>query len=454
MKTSLINRLVLMSLLWLAAFLPAVADVYYIPIQGTIDVGLTRFVERAVSEANKNHVDYIVVEINTFGGRIDAATEIKDALLSARAPVAVYINRRAISAGALISFACDRIIMAPGSSIGAATAVDQSGEKVSEKVQSFMRSEMRSAAEQNGRNGRLAEAMVDERIAVAGLVDSTQLLTLTADEAVRWRMADTILPSLSAAYAMLGINPAEVRKQEISWSEEFVRFLTNPIVSSLLLTLGFLGLVFEVKTAGWGVGGTVGLVALTLFFGSNIIADLASVTELLILGGGVALVLVEVFVIPGFGVAGLLGMALCAWALFQMLLGEYPTSQDMQHAVIGVTMSILGIIIALFFVIRYMPKSRWWNRIALGTNLSKSIGVRSSVNAEDLVGSEGLAVSDLRPAGKVSVGDRVLDVVTEGGYVSRETPVKIIAVVGNRVVVRSMDRRESGSEKEEMEKGG
>lgn len=439
MKTKHTNRLVLLLLLWVAALVPAAANVYYIPIKGTIDAGLARFVERAVGDANEHKARYIVVEINTFGGRIDAATQIKDALLSARAPVAVYINRRAISAGALISLACDRIIMAPGSSIGAATAVDQSGEKVSEKVQSFMRSEMRSTAEQNGRNGHIAEAMVDERIAIAGLDDSTQLVTLTATEAVKWHMADTVLSSLAATYTMLGINPAEVKAQSISWSEELVRFLTDPIVSSLLLTLGFLGLIFEIKTAGWGIGGTVSLLALTLFFGSNIIADLASVTELLFLGAGIVLLLLEAFVIPGFGVAGLLGLGLCAWALFQMLLGEYPTGSDLQHAVIGVALSIFGIIVAFVVTIRYMPQSRWWNRIALGTSLSKSAGVRSSVDAEDLIGSEGVAVSDLRPAGKVAVQDRILDVVSEGNYIPRDTPVTIITVVGNRVVVRQSE---------------
>lgn len=452
MKTSYTTtRLLLPILLWLAALVPVAADVYYVPIKGTIDAGLARFVERAVSEANSRNVRYIVVEINTFGGRIDAATQIKDALLSARAPVAVYINRRAISAGALISFACDRIIMAPGSSIGAATAVDQSGEKVSEKVQSFMRSEMRSAAEQNNRNGHIAEAMVDERIAITGLVDSTQLLTLTATEAVKWHMADTVLPSLAATYAMLGINPAEVRAQSISWSEELVRFLTDPIVSSLLLTLGFLGLIFEIKTAGWGIGGTVSLIALTLFFGSNIVADLASVTELLLFGAGIILLLLEAFVIPGFGVTGLLGMGLVAWALFQMLLGDYPTAQDLQHAIIGVVMSIFGIIVAFAVTIRYLPQSRWWNRIALGTSLSKSAGVRSSVNAESLVGSEGIAVSDLRPAGKVAVQERVLDVVTEGGYISRDTPVTIITVVGNRVVVRRSETPQLADETREIQ---
>lgn len=438
MQPRRINRLFFLLLLWCATLLPAAAATVYVPIQGTIDIGLAKFIERVVVEANTTGAKHIVIEMNTFGGRIDAATQIKDVLLSAKAPVTIYINRRAISAGALISLACDRIIMAPGSSIGAATAVDQSGEKVSEKVQSFMRSEMRSAAEQNGRNARIAEAMVDERIAIENLVDSTQLLTLTADEALQWNIADTILPSLSAVYTMLGVSAHDVQKQDITWSEELVRFLTEPMISSLLLTIGFLGLVFEVKTAGWGIGGTIGVIALTLFFSTNIIAELASITELLILGAGVVLILLEIFVVPGFGITGIVGIGLTGWALFHMLLGDYPTLHDLQQASLGVAVSIIGIIIAFSILFRFLPKSRWWNRVALGTQLSQSIGVRSSVHAEELVGAEGIAVSDLRPAGKISIGERILDVLTEGDYISRGTHVKILDVVGNRIVVREI----------------
>lgn len=440
-----INRLFFLLLLWCAALVPTAAATVYVPIQGTIDIGLAKFIERVVADANATGAERIVIEMNTFGGRIDAATQIKDALLSAKAPVVIYINRRAISAGALISLACDRIVMAPGSSIGAATAVDQAGEKVSEKVQSFMRSEMRAAAEQNGRNARIAEAMVDERITIENLVDSTQLLTLTADEALQWKIADTILPSLSAVYSMLNVNAKEVQRQEITWSEELVRFLTEPMISSLLLTIGFLGLVFEVKTAGWGIGGTIGVVALTLFFSTNIIAELASVTELLLLGAGVALLLLEIFVVPGFGITGIVGTGLIGWALFHMLLGDYPTARDLQQASLGVAVSIIGIIIAFAVLLRFLPKSRWWNRIALGTQLSQSIGVRSSVHAEELVGVEGVAISDLRPAGKVSVGERILDVVTEGDYLSRGTHVRVLDVVGNRIIVREIHETDGGS---------
>lgn len=436
MQPKRINRLFFLLLVWCASFVSASATTMYVPIQGTIDIGLAKFIERVVHEANAKGAKHIVIEMNTFGGRIDAATQIKDALLSAKAPVTIYINRRAISAGALISLACDRIVMAPGSSIGAATAVDQSGEKVSEKVQSFMRSEMRSAAEQNGRNARIAEAMVDERIAIENLVDSTQLLTLTADEALHWRIADTILPSLTAVYTSLGVSAKDVQKQEITWSEELVRFLTEPLISSLLLTIGFLGLVFEVKTAGWGIGGTIGAVALMLFFSTNIIAELASVTELLILGAGVALLLIEIFVIPGFGVTGIVGIALIGWALFHMLLGDYPTARDFQQATLGVALSVIGLLIGFIALLRFIPKSRVWNKIALGTQLSQSMGVRSSAHADDLVGMEGIAISDLRPAGKIAVGERVLDVVTDGSYTSRNAHVVIIEVVGNRIVVR------------------
>ncbi|MFN3694396.1 MAG: NfeD family protein, partial [Ignavibacterium sp.] len=256
-------------------------------IEGDIDLGLAPYVNRVINEAEKNNADAIIFKINTFGGRVDAATQIKDAILSSRIKTVAFVNNRAISAGALITLSCNVIVMAPGSNMGAATVVDQTGQKVGEKYQSYMRSEMRSTAEKNGRPTDIAQAMVDERIVIPGLCDSTQLVTLTSEEAVKYKMADTILTKLDDVLSYIGLKDAKVVDVRSNWAEDVVRFLNNPIIASILIMIGFFGLLAEIKTPGWGLPGTAGLIALALFFGSSYILQLASVVEILMFIAGV-----------------------------------------------------------------------------------------------------------------------------------------------------------------------
>jgi membrane-bound serine protease (ClpP class) len=284
--------------------------IYYAEIDGEIDLGMAPYISRVVNEANEENADAIIFKINTFGGRVDAAPQIKDAILSSDIPTIAFISNRAISAGALIALSCNKITMVPGSSIGAATVVDQTGQKQSEKYQSYMRSEMRSTAERNGRRTDIAQGMVDERVMVEGLVDSTQLITLTTEEAIKYGIADTTVESLNEVLAVFGFKGAQVITVQSNWAEDIVKFLNNAIVSTILIMIGFFGLMAEVKTPGWGVPGTAGLIALALFFGSSYILELASIVEILLFIAGIVLIAVEIFVIPGFGVAGISGIIL------------------------------------------------------------------------------------------------------------------------------------------------
>src|SRR3989339_125713 len=245
--------------------------VFHAKIEGEIDLGLAPFVRRVISDAESQNAQAIVFEINTFGGRVDAATQIKDAILESKVLTIAFVKNRAISAGALITLSCKKIAMAPGSSIGATTVVDQTGQKQSEKYQSYMRSEMRATAEKNGRRTDIAEGMVDERIIVEGLVDSTKLITLTSGEALEYGIADYVLSSVDEILEQYGLQDAEIIEENPNWAETFVRFLNNPIVSSLLIMIGLVGLYTEIKTPGWGFAGTVSLIALALFFGSSFI---------------------------------------------------------------------------------------------------------------------------------------------------------------------------------------
>ncbi len=246
---------------------------------------------RVVSDAEKDNAEAIIFKINTFGGRVDAATQIKDAIIATDLLTIAFINNRAISAGALIALSCKKIVMVPGSLIGAATVVNETGEKVGEKYQSYMRSEMRSTAEKNGRRVDIAEGMVDERVVVEGIDDSTRLITLTSTEALKYGIADTLLKDFDGIYAYFKLGNTEKVFQKSNWAEDVVRFLNNPIVSSILIMIGFFGLIAEIKSPGWGLPGTASLIALALFFGSSYILQLASVIEILMFVGGLGIII-------------------------------------------------------------------------------------------------------------------------------------------------------------------
>ncbi len=317
-------QLIILFLISSTILLNAQKKVHIAYIDGEIDLGLSPYLSRVVSDAEKDNAEAIIFKINTFGGRVDAATQIKDAIIGTDLLTIAFINNRAISAGALIALSCKKIIMVPGSSIGAATVVDQTGEKVGEKYQSYMRSEMRSTAEKNDRPVNIAEGMVDERIVIPGLVDSSQLVTLTSEEALEYGIADTLLEHMDDVYALYNLQGAEIIYQKSNWAEEVVRFLNNGIISSILIMIGIFGLMAEVKSPGWGLPGTAAIVALSLFFGSSYILQLASIIEILMFVVGLGLILLEVFVIPGFGVAGISGIILVIVSLFLSMLGADP----------------------------------------------------------------------------------------------------------------------------------
>lgn len=407
-------------------------------IDGEIDLGLAPYIARVVSDAEKDNAEAIIFKINTFGGRVDAATQIKDAIIGTDLLTIAFINNRAISAGALIALSCKKIIMVPGSSIGAATVVDQSGEKVGEKYQSYMRSEMRSTAEKNGRPVNIAEGMVDERIIIPGLVDSTQLVTLTSEEAVKYGIADTLLEHIDDVYSLYNLQDAEIVYQKSNWAEEVVRFLNNGIISSILIMVGIFGLMAEIKSPGWGLPGTAAIIALALFFGSSYILQLASVIEILMFVIGLGLILLEIFIIPGFGVAGISGIILVIVSLFLSMLGADPFIDFnlVSMAIIRLTIGLVAALILIFLVARFLPKSNFFKKFILSEEEKADAGYTSRSNLSDLLGAEGVALTTLRPAGTADFSGRRVDVVADSEYIENGKPIVVTAVEGMRVVVR------------------
>lgn len=434
-EMSYLKNISLVVLLIISTLFSADNQVYKIPIDGTIDNGLPPYVKRSIQVAEANNAAYILFEINTFGGRVDAATAIKDAIMNSKVPTVAFINKRAISAGSLIALSCNKIIMAPGSSMGATTVVDESGKKQSEKSQSFMRAEMGSTAEKNGRDKLTAEAMVDEDIDIPGLVPKGKLLTLTALEALKHNMCDTILTTEKEIYSYLQISQPEQVVMQISAAENIVRFLTHPIVSSLLMTLGFLGLIFEIKTPGWGVGGTVGLVALTLFFGSHYIIDMAGQAEILIFIGGILLLLLEIFVIPGFGFAGVIGILAVLLSFFMTMLGRFPRTDDFVTAGATISASFILSMVGLFFIVKYLPDSKFFSFLIVKNKTHSAAAVASDDNLPALVGLSGKTETALRLSGKAEFNGKEYQVISRDEFIDKGEIVQVEKVEGNKIVV-------------------
>lgn len=414
--------------------------VFLITIDEEIDIGLVPYVTRVIHEAEISNASAVIVKINTFGGRVDAATQIKDALLKSKIRTIAFINNRAISAGSLIALSCNKIIMAPGGSIGAATVVDQMGEKQSEKYQSYMRSEMRSTAEKNGRRTDIAQGMVDERIIIPGLVDSTQLVTLTTEEAIKYGIADIESSDLIEGLKKLGFENVEVVNNESNWAENVVKFLNNSLVSSILIMIGIFGLIAEVKTPGWGVPGTAGVIALALFFGSSYILQLASTLDIILFIIGLILLAAEIFVIPGFGVAGIGGILLILISLFLSLTpsGPFFNFESISLAFVQLAGALAAAFILILVLAKFLPKSRSFSKLILDESEKSEKGFVSYPSEKNLIGAEGVALTTLRPAGTAEINGKRVDVMTDSEYVQQGSKIVVERVEGIKVVVKKI----------------
>ncbi|GMR23969.1 MAG: NfeD family protein [Acidobacteriota bacterium] len=423
------------------------ATVFRVPIEGTVDLGMAPFVARVVEEASRVEGAVVLLDIDTFGGRVDAAVLIRDALIEAPIRTVAFIHPRAISAGALISLACEDIVIAPGGSIGAATPITGGGNEeptaVGEKYLSYMRTEMRTTAETRGRRGEVAEAMVDRDVEIEGVVEKGKVLTLSTDEALALEIADYQAATLQEALEVLNLSGAEVEEREMNWAEVVARAVSEPVVSSLLMSIGFLGIMIELYQPGWGLPGSLGAVALGTFFFGHHVAQLAGWEELLLFALGAALLAVEMFVIPGFGVFGVAGVALMLAGVVLSLVGlDLRVSWDLgfiNRALMMVSTSIIVTAVGGALMMRLLPATGVTRRFVLGKALSTDEGFSSHDTTEKEtfpLGTLGEAVTDLRPAGKVKFDARRIDAVSEGEFITAGATVKIIGWRSGDVVVR------------------
>lgn len=418
-------------------------------IDGEINLAQSAFVKRLVERATLDDARALVLELNTFGGRLDAAVAIRDMLLDSEVETIVFINKRAISAGALISLACDRIVMSPGGTIGAATPVlsgpgQEMPQPVAEKYLSYFRTEMRVTAETNGRDGDIAAAMVDADIEVPDLIESGKLLTMTTGEAVEYGMADAEATSLEGVLEGFEID-GRPSTLERSWAEGLAAFLTSQAVASLL----FLGMVvlgyLEMQSPGFGAMGAGALICfLLLYFGHHLV-NLAGWEEVLLLAVGAGLLIAELVLIPGFGILGVLGLlAVLASAVLLLMAGDWsdlhfsnPFSVDAFLRVLVTTAVAMGTIGVLMRYAPALQNTRLGSRLMLTRGLETESGYVSHDPAEaGLLGRRGVALTALRPTGKAVFDGKRVNVESEGGYIDADEEVEVVREIEGRHVVR------------------
>lgn len=405
--------------------------VYVIPIEDDIERGLEAFLSRTTEEALEAGADHIIFEINTPGGSVEAADNIGTIISKLDIPTTSFIISEALSAGSYIALHTDTIYMTPRARMGASGVINSDGTAADKKAQSAWLKAMTSAAEAGGRDPLYAAAMADPSIDLPELdAPKGEFLTLTPQEALDVGYAEGIVSDRIELLFELGLSEAKIVEQETTVAENVARFITNPIVVSILLSLASLGLIVEIYSPGFGVPGTIGLTSLVLFFYGHVVAGLAGMEAIILLLIGIGLVIAEFFV-PG-GILGLLGIGAVIGSLFM-------AGADIGEMTMSIAIAFLVAIIASVILFRRIGLDKGiFRHVILRDRTTTELGYVSNDNRLDLIGMEGVALTALRPSGVAMIGKERVDVVTEGNFIQANTPIKVVKVEGVRVVVREL----------------
>lgn len=417
--------------------------IFTFKIDDNIDPRMNRRVKLALEDAEKREADMIIIEMDTYGGAVNDADDIRTMILETKTPIHVWINKDAASAGALISIACDSIYMAPGGSIGAATVVmGGGGDAAPDKYQSYMRSMMRSTAEAKGRDPKIAEAMVDENLEVEGVSAKGSVITFSVSEAIANGFCEGQVNSIAEVIEKQDINNYEIIEYESSNVESIIAFFLNPAVSGFLILVIFAGIYFEIQTPGVGFPLAASLTAIVLYFIPYYLTGLAQNWEIAVFIAGCILLLVEIFLIPGFGIFGILGIA---GILTGLTLGMIPNdafdftfvpSGELFVALLTVILAAIAAIGLIFF---FAPKVNQWkafSSIALATSQRSEEGYTSTSYQDNLLGKEGIAHTRLMPSGKVLIEDEIYDAYSRGEFIDKGEPIKVISTEGTSLKVK------------------
>lgn len=398
--------------------------VYIVPINGEINRATRNYVKDVLNDLNnKNDVAAVIFEIDTFGGLIDEASNIKDLIISTNIPTISFVNNKAASAGVLITIASENVVMSPSAMIGSAETIPNT-----EKVLSMWRAWLRDTANYRGRNSDIIEAMADSDIVVEGISERGKLVNLTSQEALTHGIADYISNDYRDIAEHFGYGNAEIVEKNESMQIKLSKYISNPYLSSILLTIAFIGLVIEIMTPGFGLGGTISIIGFGLYFGGNILAGNSNWTSLALFVLGIVLLVIEI-IVPGFGLPGISGI------LF-VLIGIILAMDSFANAILSISIAIIITTIIGIMLVKRGFKSQLFNSIVLNNQTNKEKGYLSSEADENLISKEGIAVSELRPSGFIDIDGKRIDALSDEGYISKGTAVKIVKIEGSKIFVR------------------
>ncbi|WP_202080685.1 NfeD family protein [Caldalkalibacillus salinus] len=400
--------------------------VYIVYVEETIEKGLHAYMERAFSAAREDQADHIIIHMNTPGGAVDAALDIGNLLRQTQIPITVFVDPSAISAGAYISLNADNIVMVPTATMGSATVVDMEGNAGDAKAMSMWIEGMAGAAEAQGRDPLYAKAMVDPDMEIEGLTTQGTPLSFNANTALEHGYAEEITDSLEGVYHYLGLENPTIVEVELTFAEQLARFITHPVVASILMSLASLGLILELYSPGFGIPGAVGLCSLLLFFFGHMIAGFAGWEALILFGLGLVFIMLEV-ISAGFGLFGILGIV----SVFASLT---LASVDIETGLRAVGISIIVSVIGIVILSKYLNKRGFWSKLVLQEEVESDAG-EHQVKREKLLGKEGIALIKLRPAGTARIEGEDYDVVSSGRPLEKGTKVRVQKVEGTRIMV-------------------
>lgn len=398
-------------------------SVYVIPIKGEINRATYHFLKNTIDDVLNKNPSAIIFEIDTYGGLIDQAENIKNLIINVKTPTIAYINTKAESAGVLISISCEKVVMANNSTIGSAETIPNT-----EKVLSMWRSLLRDVAEYRGRNSEIVQAMADRDIEIEGLIEKGKLVNLNSREALKYGIADLVSNDYEDMLAHFNISYTKIENINEGIEIKIAKFISNPYISTLLLTLGFVGMIIEIFTPGFGLGGTLSIVAFGLFFGGNILAGNSQWTSLILFITGLILLVIE-GMIPGFGLPGISGIILVA-------IGIVLSMKSFQNALMSLSVAIIVTTIITIFLIKFGYKSPYLEKIILSNQLKTEKGYTSANSKYEYLGKEGIAVSGLRPSGIIEINGKRMDALSEGDYIDKGSRIEVVKVEGSKIIVR------------------
>jgi membrane-bound serine protease (ClpP class) len=414
-------------------------------LNGEVDGRMTRYVKLGMQQAMESGADGILIQMDTYGGAVLDADSIRHLIMNYDKPTFTFINKNAGSAGALISIATDKIYMAKGATIGAATVVNgQDGTKAPDKYQSYMRGKMRATAEAKGRDPKIAEGMVDEDIEIDGITPKGEVITFSTSEAIKYGFAEAEVSSIDEILKLNDLSEAEITQYELSSIEKIIRFFMNPVLSSVLILIMLGGIYFELQSPGVGFPILASLVAGSLYFTPYYLNGVAVYWEIILFGVGLLLIAAEVFIIPGFGIAGIAGIVITVGSLMLAMLENDGFSFDfvpvveILNAFLVSFSGLIGFFIILLTFGHKIADSPLFSKMVL-QNESKPIlftGESFTATSIPLIGKSGVAYTVLRPSGKVELGGEIYNAVSTGDYISAGEPVVVVDQSGHNLRVK------------------